>query len=233
MGILHIGEYCRFLHFKATCKNLIPRIETMLDAGCGQGWYSAYVAKVNPTAHVEAIDLDDSQIQRANWLFSTINNLTFTKLDINKLQALNKYDLICCIDVLEHVQRDDLILKKLHALVKALGYVYIHVPVNSPRRYFPSLVPGEQSYHVRPGYSNKRIKKLLEAAGFAVCAIKPTFGPFGSLAWEIDQVVERMPQLIRLGLKLTVTQLLKMLAWADVLSHPIRGNGILILATKK
>lgn len=67
--------------------------------------YSFYLARIFPNAKIIAIDIDKEQIEK-NRKNNTFSNIEFIEGDLRKLNFKEKFDLIICIDVLEHIKED-------------------------------------------------------------------------------------------------------------------------------
>ena len=81
----------------------------ILDAGCGTGDKSVFFA-LNK-AKVTAIDLTSNQLKEAKLLAlknNVFGDIIFKQKDIvnNTLEDLDKFDIILCFDVLEHIPDD-------------------------------------------------------------------------------------------------------------------------------
>ena len=56
----HMGSYIRFLYFKKYLKKLpLKNFKLILDAGCGRGKYSLYMAHLFPGKKIFAIDTEE------------------------------------------------------------------------------------------------------------------------------------------------------------------------------
>ena len=77
----------------------------------------------------------------AKYLFDSSNNFVCTDidatfghkiLDITEMDEYEKYDVILCLNVLEHVYETEKALKNIHRALKRNGVAYIAVPVHFP-----------------------------------------------------------------------------------------------------
>ena len=121
-------------------------------------------------------------------LFVQYKNLKYLSVDINPKRAMKKeditklsfknesFDIIICIHVLEHVQKDKKAMKELHRVLKKNGFAIIDVPLDYSRKKtdedFSVTDPIErtkrflQQDHVR--LYGRNFKNRLKEAGFKV-----------------------------------------------------------------
>jgi len=76
----------------------------VLDAGCGTGFITNYLAHTYPTKHFTGVDFSDS-IDHADSVREKLNrpNLRFIKQDLTNFETQEKYDTIICQGVLHHI----------------------------------------------------------------------------------------------------------------------------------
>ena len=87
-------------------------IENILDIGCGEVSKSFILANYFSNAKVLGIDFTDEGIKKANNNYSEVNNLYFKKADIFEIQT-EKYDMVSCLEVLEHIEDWQIVLKNI------------------------------------------------------------------------------------------------------------------------
>ena len=63
-----------------------------------------------------------------------IPNIKFCVADITKFSKTNEFDLIVCIDVLEHIKDQAKVLENFRNALIPGGYLYLHMPAE---RYKP------------------------------------------------------------------------------------------------
>ncbi len=151
------------------------------------------------------------------------DRVTFARVD--EQQASSQYDVVTCVDVLEHVEDDEAFVAALFAATRPGGRLVLHVPAAAKKRYLAQFP--EQPDHVRPGYSADALVALLRRVGFTEARVRFTFGPLGAFGWEGCE-------LARQG-RLTARVLLPFwyaCAIVDSLHAPARGNGVLAVARR-
>ena len=222
----HVGSLIRMGHFKKEIGNI--NFMHAMDAGCGGGQYSFYLAKFNPTANITAYEIDRHKVEQNKIKSKGVKNIKFIQKDLIELKDLEKFDLIVCIDVLEHIQEDEMVIKSFYTALKNKGYLYIHVPGLNQFRYFKSVANmPKQEDHVREGYTTDQLKQMLIDAGFDVVKIGRTFGKYGDMAWELYMLMQGTYLLYLLN------PMIRLLAWMDVKSSNEKHNNFYILAAKK
>ena len=86
--------------------------ENILDIGCGYGAVARTVALKKNKSKVVGIDYDDNKLLQANNK-NQLKNLQFFKLDATKKLPEGKWDVIILSNVLEHINKRVLFLKKI------------------------------------------------------------------------------------------------------------------------
>ena len=102
----------------------------VLDAGCGTGVGTEYIAHLNPEAQVTAIDLSDRAIEvaRERCQRSGASNATFQPLSIYDVDQLpGTFDWINCVGVLHHLPDPIKGLQKLASKLAPGGIIHIFV----------------------------------------------------------------------------------------------------------
>lgn len=191
-GIPEIGFQIRGFYFRKILNKYKLKPKKILDAGCGIGAYSFYLAREFPKAKIDGEELDRSKISFCKAFAEELDlkNLNFFHGNLTKgnTKRGKNYNLIINIDVLEHIKEYRKVLKTFHNALKKGGYLYIHVPQPDQKRIFKALEKWEHEDHAYEGFSKIRFKKELKSLGFEVVNVKETFGFFGKLSWELNHM---------------------------------------------
>jgi len=158
------------------------------DAGSGFGQYTYFMAtKLNP-CNIFAIDVKEDWINDCRHFFKQkeIKNVSFAIEDLTIINHQNKFDLIVCVDVMEHIQDDVTVFRNFYNSLKKGGYLLI----NSPSIYGGSDVHDreEESFigeHARDGYSKEDLEAKLHPFGFSTYKSRYTYGFWGDKAWRL------------------------------------------------
>jgi 2-polyprenyl-3-methyl-5-hydroxy-6-metoxy-1,4-benzoquinol methylase len=151
----HFWELSRADMILAEIQN--PRGKACMDFGAGDLYFSQRLyAKTH--SRVTAFDPMGAYAIDTNELLAT-NNL-------QKIDPLKKYDQIFLMDVLEHVEKEEIVLDPIKNLLHAEGTLFITVPA------YQFLFSGHDVFlkHFRR-YTKSSLSKALEKHGFKVSEI--------------------------------------------------------------
>ena len=227
-GNVRIGEKIRAANVHKLLRSYDLSDFAILDAGCGTGILSFDLAQRFPEARIVSIDLNSKLIQKAKIVITKkkIRNVTFGFKDILRLDKTRHFDLIICIDVLEHIENDVKAVRKLSSSMKKGGILILHVPQKFQRH--PVKDMDWRGHHVREGYTIQEIAKLLERENLQMSWMRNTFGVYGAMADEIEYLLWKTKPIWLLSLPF-----LLLFTWLDISFKHSRGNGLLIRATKR
>lgn len=139
----------------------------ILDAGCGVG---NFIAQVERHADmVTGIDLSPANIQVAKQRFKQCQDVDIRQLDLDVAtpELIERdYDTAVCLDVLEHIEEDTMLMQRLAAVIRPGGHVLIKVPA-CPWLYGSIDVASD---HYRR-YTRSRLRALAEENGLTVCRL--------------------------------------------------------------
>jgi 2-polyprenyl-3-methyl-5-hydroxy-6-metoxy-1,4-benzoquinol methylase len=81
----------------------------LYDAGAGFGQYTYWLSSQLPQARITAIDVKDEQVADCNAFFQRIGRpqVKFEVGDVTQYQQPNTFDLVVCVDVMEHILEDE------------------------------------------------------------------------------------------------------------------------------
>jgi len=161
---------------------------SIYDAGSGYGQYSYFMAAHMQPCKIYSVDIKEKWINDSREFFNrrNIKNVEFGIEDLTSIDHKNKFDIITCIDVMEHIEEDEKVFSNFSNSMKAGGYLLI----NSPSIYGGSDVHGEEEEsfigeHARDGYSVEDLVQKLRPAGLTTYKACYTYGFWGDLAWRL------------------------------------------------
>lgn len=246
LEIHDIGMFSRAVYFKkflsipAVQKHLCQKQLRILDAGCGDGAYSFYLAQRFPQAQIKAIDINEKmQKENENIQKSAgIPNIKFSSGNAIDLSEKKYYDFIVCISVLIYCPYDKQIqiLSNAASALKGGGIIYLFVTCKDwekslvlNTRFYKRMYSHFVNQHQEHIFSMAELSSLFEHLKLQIIRKKIVSGWWGELAWEIDKVfkehnIERW--------KILVLPLLKLMCFIDVLIDYKRGTGMIFVAQK-
>ena len=218
--------------------DLIPssrNYKNILDAGSGPGVFSFELGRRFPDAHVLGIDLLESAIDVCRKIAdrSKASNVTFIQKDIESLKENNFFDLILCVDILEHVKDDLKALKALFDATRTGGILILHVPALY-RRYpiWKKSLNFDVETHVRIGYRIEEIREKIIQTGFSILESGFTYGFWETLANNMSYIITRARMKNRI-LYSFAFPFLYLISWFGARARPKElGAGIFIVAEK-
>ncbi|KAJ3992152.1 S-adenosyl-L-methionine-dependent methyltransferase [Lentinula boryana] len=119
----------------------------VLDVGCGGGLLSESLARVG--ARTTGIDASESNISIAQHHASLdprlASNLTYKHAPAESLLTQSKrYDVVCSMEVLEHVDNPSMFLKTCAELLKPSGHLFLSTISRTPLSYFLTIFMAEK-----------------------------------------------------------------------------------------
>ncbi len=171
--------------------------QNILDAGSGFGQYDYYLASRNSNWNILGLDVKQEQVDDCNGFFSKIglNNASFAFGDLTKLNKTNEFNMVLCVDVMEHIEEDELVLKNFHSALVDGGMLLVSTPsdkggsdVHHDHDHHHEA-DGSHSFideHVRDGYGIEEISDKMKGAGFSRTEVYYEYGKPGKLAWKLS-----------------------------------------------
>lgn len=214
----------------------------LLDAGCGFGQYDHFILNKFENVQITSIDVKESYLEdNKNFFRNEIKQerIHFELADLLNLKLDEKFDLIICIDVLEHIEDDQKVINNLSNLIKKRGYLIMHSPSHL------SEEDGEEDdtfvgEHARTGYSKDEIEEKMMIAELMPERTQYTYGKWGRRAWKISikwpmillnkfNLWGLIPLLIYYPIIMPITLLMN---YADLFNSKKTGNGIYSIAKR-
>lgn len=157
-----IADIKRLKFIEANLQKEIPVNGRVLDVGCGNGVISRHLGQFG--YEVLGIDISQKTIDVARSK-NTLPNVRFEAISAEALTAQGeRYDAVICSEVLEHLDRPELLLKVIHASLKDNGLLVVTVPNGVGPRELCVTRPMLKARN-NPGLW-KAINKVKSALGF-------------------------------------------------------------------
>ncbi|MCJ7805122.1 class I SAM-dependent methyltransferase [Patescibacteria group bacterium] len=151
------------------CRYAIGR-NKILDIGCGVGTIDFFLAKKGKT--VVGIDISENATRTAAEnakLFGLTRQLSFRRMNFPAKFPKQKYDFILCSEVIEHLPKEKLAIKRFRQLLRKKGRVFISAPSENSLLFRLGLTQKHDKWagHLRR-YTTERLTGLFENSGFKI-----------------------------------------------------------------
>jgi SAM-dependent methyltransferase len=243
LGELHIPGRLRSWFIVRALRRLgcwDRRPRALYDAGGGEGAFALHVARRFPAWRVVIADNEAMTIERATRIRRALglDNLEVRAVDLRAPGDENVYDVVVCADVLEHIDDDEGVVRHLARALKPGGVLLVTSPSVPQPRHLPLVAWRERRIgfdpsdygHVRDGYSEAQLRGLFEGSGLEVESVRRTFGPAGTLMFDLFFVTgDSRPHPLVYGALFPIYMLLAAL---DVLIPTRSGAAVMGIARK-
>ena len=213
------------------------------DAGSGFGQYVHYLSRKYPDARITGLDIKQEQVDDCNGFFDSVGKgeyVSFLCADLTDFQAREEFDLVLCIDVLEHIEDDRRVMKNLCDALRPGGVLLISTP--SDQGGSDVHDDHDESFieeHVRDGYGLEEIREKLQTAGFSQVLPRFSYGRPGRISWRLSMKypillagANRILLLVLPFYYLLVYPVCFFLNLADVKGSHTSGTGLIVKCRK-
>jgi len=221
--------------------SLLPPSAIVLDAGMGFGQYSWWMARKFPSWKITSADIKSEQVSDCNAFFGAAglaDRVHAIEADLVTWKSDEKYDLILCVDVMEHIVEDRTVFASFRSMTNQDGYLVISTPSDMGGSDVHS--GDDHSFieeHVRDGYGRDEISGKLNDAGYDDVSVTYTYGVPGSIAWRFSM---KYPVIMLSASKLffillpfyylAVMPFVLVLNMIDLHTKHKKGTGLLVVA---
>jgi SAM-dependent methyltransferase len=222
-------------------KKSAPVKAHILDAGSGFGQYSYHMSKFSDKNCLLGVDVKCDQVTECNEFFRAIgkHNVLFKVEDLTKFKKDNSFDLVLCVDVMEHILEDVDVFTHFHRSMKAGAMLLISTPSDQGGSNADEHGESFIGEHVRDGYPVEEMREKLKKAGFDKAEILYSYGAPGKIAWKLSM---KYPMSMLNATKLFFVILpfyyivtypfAYILNWVDTYSTHKTGTGLIVKAWK-
>lgn len=241
-GTPHLGSYANGYYLRQVLEEINPT--SVLDAGCGDGTFSFYVARRFPKASVLGVDIgeqglhsSESTLQICDRIQKELKlpNLRFQQLDLRELNMPEQFDFVFSFDVLEHIAENRLVLENIYRSLRPGGHFLLRVPARVQKRILNPKYTAEHAHwasieHLGQHYEMETLVKDIRAIGFQVIRSQYTTSTWGRLSFEGPEALRyyRLPEPVFFA----AMPLFKLLRFVDTRTQPSEGDGLLVLCRK-
>lgn len=121
--IWHLGRLRHTIQLLRQYASMVKKQTKVLDIGCASGWFISEIAKAYPIPGYVGIDVYKDAILYAKELYPAIS---FRVVDAHKLPfKSNAFDVVICMNVLEHVVNPNKIMEEIKRVLKPGGIILI------------------------------------------------------------------------------------------------------------
>jgi len=210
----------------------------VLDAGCGKGKYSFWLAREYPDAEISAFDLSEEKIAFCKAVQPQVGtpNITFFVRDVLSHRTEGVYDFIFSNHVLEHIAENRLAVANLVSSLREGGVIYIAMPTAEQKRlplakwFLGSYEEWERAEHVGQVFTLVSLCSELESLGCTILLAKHTSGFWDELRFELQEMA--LSYFRSRVLFALLYPMLRLFGIMDASVEHSRGNVIVVLAAK-
>jgi SAM-dependent methyltransferase len=158
------------------------------DAGMGFGQYTYFMSRKMQPNNIFAVDVKEDWIRDCKDFFSAqkMMSVKFGIEDLTSIEHKEKFDLITCVDVMEHIEDDVIVFKNFYKALKPGGFLLINTPsIHGGSDVHDVNTESFIGEHAREGYAKEDLEKKLYPIGFSGYKFTYTYGFWGDKAWRL------------------------------------------------
>lgn len=205
-------------HIFRICSNLLEEIEykSVVDVGCGMGYNLPLLCKNKKIDQVAGIDISKEAISKIKFPGN------FKVMDIQRESLNEKFDLVFCSLILEHIENDVVAIKN----IKKMANKYILITTISGKNFDKYKLHEETMGHVRNYHEGELDRKLQDEDITIIKKINWGFPFYSPIVRQIQNKTKKIESKFNL-LEKIISYLLYLLFF---LNSSKRGDILIILA---
>ena len=185
--------------------------KVMLDIGCGSGGVGYFVKQQHPECQAWGAELDESAAVLARAHFDHVVVGDVETVDFQAAGLVAPFDLVCLLDVLEHLYNPWRLLEGLKRVISDDAHLIVSLPNVSNILLMYDALHGHWKYgrlglldwtHIR-FFTDFDARKMFYQTGYRVLSHTPSmFGQSGDIFAQYEQ--QSFPTNLSLGTKLNM-----------------------------
>lgn len=206
------GDNYPFLTREDAMGLMIRPPKIMLDIGCGSGGVGYFIRQTHPSCQTWGCELDTSAAELARAHFDQVVVGDVESLDFEAAGLTQPFDLVCLLDVLEHLYNPWRLLEGLKRVISPDAHLIVSLPNVSNILLMYDALQGHWKYgrlglldftHIR-FFTDFDARKMFYQTGYRVLSHQPSlFGQSGDIFAQYAQLP--FPTTLSLGGKMNVT----------------------------
>ena len=173
--------------------SLVPKdAQSLLELGCGSGYFLADIEKQFPSIKLTGVDLSEENLSFAN---AILKRTKLMKGDATNLKLPDSsFDVVAALELIEHVHDDKALLAEAWRVLKPHGTLILSTPDTEKPLWSTVWKLWNNTFRMRYDphfreYKEEDFKKLLEESGFKVKnEVRALFGCI--MIFECEKVLQ-------------------------------------------
>jgi O-antigen biosynthesis protein len=158
---------------------LVGKNKTVLEIGCGPGSQSK-VFRGQLGCNVVGIEIDASRAKEARKYCREVHVANLDTDDLSQLLKEERFDVVVCADVLEHLRDPEAVLRSLKSFLNVNGYLVASIPNVTHVAVVYEMIHGRFEYRTEGLLDSTHVKffscasalSLIESAGYWVAELQ-------------------------------------------------------------
>lgn len=192
-------------------KEILPSLYgDVLEIGSGIGTFSEKLITDFPNSNLTFTDISPMYVELLKKKFSSNRNIEVFRLDLNERIdyeriGYKKFDSILAVNVLEHVENDELAFSQLYDMLKERGTLVVLVPCH---KFLYNIIDKNIGHYRR--YTKNELEYKVIKTGFIIDKTF-YFNSVGMIGWYLNGNLLKNPKVSGTGVKIldTVVPVLK------------------------
>jgi 2-polyprenyl-3-methyl-5-hydroxy-6-metoxy-1,4-benzoquinol methylase len=181
-------------------RHLRPGRLRTLDAGCGNGAFTIYAARIGNEAIGISFDAANNRKAVARAAMLGIG-ARFVQADLRRLDTmraeLGSFDQVVCLETIEHIMDDHKLARDLGKMLKPGGRLFLSAPNSKcPPMRGDKISAVENGDHVRWGYTHEEMRAILAEVGLATVAEEYCSGLISQTIGNLERRISELTPML-------------------------------------